>query len=540
MLDLIDATTNRVSRRRLLTMASGATVAATLGPASLAARQMDEATPSDAATPAGVPALPEFPMPSTLAADASPLFRAVTDTLVEAMRQSLVPGAAIGLLAGDREEHATFGLASLSSLQPVTPDTLFQIGSITKTMTATAIWRLIDEGALDLDAPVRTYITDLALMDSDVAAQVTIGNLLDHTAGWYGDEGFATGEEEDAIARYVAERLPQLPQVFPLGEYFSYNNAAFTLLGRLIEVATGTDYNSAMGNLLFGPLGLDDSLLDPVEVRERHYADGHGALPVNGRLAVAVMTPLWLPRSVNPAGSVWSTTRDLMRYARFHMNRNTTTGAANIVHPDSLALMQEPAIGIPGTSLQMGRDWFLQDVDGIRAVYHGGDTLGQHAELIMIPEHDFALAVLTNGQGGGSLVVAAALDAALAEVPELASLLGKIGLIASLTAAADASTVDLTDVQMAEYVGRYADPGEAFTVAKTENGLELSHETIQQPGVFLPAINPPSGPPAPLAFLAEDMGIVNQARIPFIRNADGQVGWLSSGLRLIPRVSDDA
>ena len=79
---------------------------------------------------------------------------------------------------------------------------------------------------------------------------------------------------------------------------FSYNNAGFTLLGRLIEVATGTAYNAAMGNLLLGPLGLDDTLLDRAAVLRRPYADGHVALPINGRPAVAVDTLIaWCVRN---------------------------------------------------------------------------------------------------------------------------------------------------------------------------------------------------------------------------------------------------
>ena len=155
-------------------------------------------------------------------------------------------------------------------------------------------------------------------MDEEVAAKLTIGNLLDHSAGFYGDEGFNTGDDDEAIARYVADRLPHLPQIFPLGAFFSYNNAGFTLLGRLIEVAAGTTYNAAMGNLLLGPLGLDDTLLDHAAVLRRPYADGHVTLPINGRPAVAVETPLWVPRSADPAGGIWATTRDVLRYGRFH------------------------------------------------------------------------------------------------------------------------------------------------------------------------------------------------------------------------------
>jgi hypothetical protein len=169
---------------------------------------------------------------------------------------------------------------------------------------------------------------------------------------------------------------------------------------------------------------------------------------------------------------------------------------------------------------------------------HGGDTPGQHTEFVAIPEHGFALIVLTNGQGGGSLAATAALDAALAQVPGLAPLSGKIGLLPALLAPADAPTVELPPEQVASYAGRYADPGQAMTFARTDEGLELTVELIDQPGAWLAAINPPPPQPAAVAFLAEDMAEVNRSRLPFVRDAEGRVGWVSSGLRLLPRVAD--
>ena len=535
------------SRRRVLSLAAGATVlAVAAAPIRRSAAQFTPvaspvAAPATAGTPvAGASAALAVPMPSTLAADASPEFRLVAEALVAAMQEHQVPGAAIGLLADGREEHATFGLASLSSLRPVTPETLFQIGSLSKTYTATAIWRLCDEGALALDAPVRTYIPDLTLMDEAAVAEVTVANLLDHSAGFYGDEGFATGEDDGAIARYVAERLPQLPQLFPVDAFFSYNNAAFTLLGRLIEVATGTIYNAAMEHLVLGPLGLADSLLDHDDVRQRPYADGHVALPINGHPALAVQTPLWIPRSVDPAGGIWATTRDVLRYGRFHIDAEAVTGAANVVSPDSLAQMREPAMPIPGTPLQMGRDWFVQDVDGTRVIFHGGDTLGQHADFFAIPDQRFVLTVLTNGQGGGSAAALAALDTALTQFPALVPLAGKIGLTRALMASPDVPTVTLPAEEVAAYAGRYADPGQVLTFVEQGEGLELSIELIDQPGALQMAINPPAPPSTVVAFLAEDMAVVNGARLPFVRDADGRVGWVSSGLRLVPRAEADA
>jgi len=136
-------------------------------------------TANEVPTPAVTDPGGGLPLPSTLASDASPQFRAVAEALTGSMRKHRVPGTALGILADDREEHATFGVASMNTLLPVGPNTLFQIGSLTKTYTATTIWRLIDEGKLALDAPVRTYIPDLRLQDEATAARVTVGDLMD-------------------------------------------------------------------------------------------------------------------------------------------------------------------------------------------------------------------------------------------------------------------------------------------------------------------------------------------------------------------------
>jgi hypothetical protein len=102
-------------------------------------------------------------------------------------------------------------------------------------------------------------------------------------------------------------------------------------------------------------------------------------------------------------------------------------------------------------------------------------------------------------------------------------------------APADAPTVTLPADELAAYAGRYADLGQALSFAQTDEGLELSVEMIDQPGMWLPAISPPSPPPAAVAFLAEDKAVANGGLMPFVRDADGRVGWVGLGLRLLPR-----
>lgn len=455
---------------------------------------------------------------------ASPAFRDVISTLTAAMTEFRIPGAALGILAEGREEHATIGLASLASLQPVTDDTLFQIASITKTFTATAIWRLIDRGILDLDAPVRRYLPGLRLQDETTAQTVTVANLLEHTAGWYGDQVFDDSDGDDALARYVEQRLPEQPQLFTCGELFSYNNSAFQLLGRLIEVATGTTFHEAMGRLLFAPLGLGDTLLDRKAVLERPYADGHTAMPVNGREAVLVQTPVWLPRCVDPAGGIWSTTRDVLHYAQAHFD------------DPSLAVMQEPVVDVPGLNLKMGRSWFIQESGGLRAISHNGDTSGQHSVLVLVPEHRFVFVALLNGQPG-AVAALAALDEALSRYPGLEPLSGQVGLMRALLAPTQ-SADQLKPDQLQPYAGRYVDPGKTTTfrlVGDPPQSMESEADLTPAPGAWEPAFASPPKPPSAVAFPALDLAVVDGVRIPFVRNANADIGWMGEGLRLRPR-----
>jgi CubicO group peptidase (beta-lactamase class C family) len=495
-------------------------------------------TANEVPTPAVTDPGGGLPLPSTLAADASPQFRAVAEALTGSMRKHRVPGTALGILADDREEHATFGVASMNTLLPVGPNTLFQIGSLTKTYTATTIWRLIDEGKLALDAPVRTYIPDLRLQDEATAARVTVGDLMDHSAGWYGDEGTYTGEGDDGIARYVAERLPQLPQLFPLGKFFSYNNAAFTLLGHLIEVASGTIYNTAMQNLLLGPLGLTETVLDRREVLQRSYSDGHYAGPINGKDSVAVQSPLWVPRSADPAGGIWSTTRDVMRYARIHLAADTGGGTGGIVSAQSLRQMQNPAKPVPGLNMSIGRNWFVQDVGGVRGFMHDGDTVGQHTVFLAIPQRQFAFVLFVNNLFSGPAVELEVLDAALASYPGLAELAGKIGFTRSVVAPPDAPTVTLSEAEAADYAGRYQDPGLVMTFVGSNGRLEATVEHLDEKNSLGDgAIGPSQPPPTSIAFLGKDMAVSQGTRVPFVRDDAGRVGWVENGFRLVPHTA---
>lgn len=177
------------------------------------------------------------------------------DNLAALLAEHRVPGAAIAVLAGGEVIDHAAGLLNTGTGVESTVDSVFQIGSITKLWTTTLAMQLVDEGRLELDRPVRDYLPEFALADQAAAARITVRQLTCHTAGFEGDIFTDTGTGDDCVAKLVAT-LSEVPQLFAPGEMFSYNNAGYCVLGRVIEVLRGKSYDECVRDHLFVPLGL--------------------------------------------------------------------------------------------------------------------------------------------------------------------------------------------------------------------------------------------------------------------------------------------
>ena len=242
------------------------------------------------------------------------------DAKIEAgMKAYGIPGVAAAVWAGGQEYVKGFGVTNIDHPTPVDGDTVFRIGSTTKTFTGTAMMRLVGQGKVDLNAPVRRYLPDFAVADPAVSAAVTVRQLLNHTSGWLGEDLQDFGRGDDAVARYVAS-MTRLPQVTAPGTTFAYNNAGLVVAGRIIEVVTGSSYETAMQNLLLDPLQLSSTHYFTDEIIGLNVAASHKV--VDGKPVVD--TGFWaLPRSCNPTGALMSSARDQLRYARFHLGDGT-------------------------------------------------------------------------------------------------------------------------------------------------------------------------------------------------------------------------
>ena len=443
-------------------------------------------------------------------------FRKIAKKTVSEMKRLNVPGVAIGIYHKGREFTAGFGITSVENPLPVTPDTLFQTGSISKTFTGTLAMMLVEQGKVDLDAPVRRYIKDFRLRDESVAKRVTVRHLLTHMGGWVGDYFNNFGDGDDSLAKMVKD-LAKLPQVQPLGAIWSYNNTGFNVASRIIEVVTRKPYEQAVQEMLFNPLGLDMSFFYPDDLLYTHrFVVGHQK--VKGEIRVA--RPWAIGRANNGVGGVVSTVRDLLKYGCFHMSN----GKRKLISGKSLRSMREPQADA-GPRGMMGLTWFIRNVGKFKVYAHGGATNGQQAYFFFVPDRDFACAILTNSDDGGILTS------------------GIFSLVLQTYFRVEMKTpepINIPSRELKEYIGRYKIGTECFDIKVKGRYLMYHHIPL---GGF-PTPDTPPGPAMPvMRFLFYEKDKIIGLDEPYkgalgdiIRNKEGRVEYLRIGGRAHKRI----
>jgi CubicO group peptidase (beta-lactamase class C family) len=463
----------------------------------------------------------------TAAQAAEELFRELDVKIVDGMARYHIPGVAIGVLYQGEEYVRGYGVTNVDEPQPVDGDTLFRIASTTKTFTGTTVMRLVEQGKLDLNAPVRRYLPDFRVADEAASAHVTLRQCLNHSAGWVGDDEADFGRGDDALARYIAS-MRELPQLTAPGTQFAYNNTALDTAGRIIEIVTDQPYEDAVRELLLDPLQLS---------RTRFFSDELAGYPIAGCHSVvedrAVFSPeLWyLPRNGHPDGGLISSAREQLRYARFHMGDGQATGGTALLSPASLQAMRtHPG---PGGTLVAELDGFgvtfglRRTAEGIRVAMHGGSWAGQYSGFFFVPERDFAMTMLTNSDGGSKLRLELFYDDwALQRFAGLHN--------------PPAEPMRLPAARLAEYEGSYVNLG----IDRAGNWVETVLTVQGNDGVL-------SGELAlgdavsdiDLTFYRDEYVLVEHDksqppgsyRANFVRDADGRVAWLSYGGRMYGR-----
>ncbi len=449
-------------------------------------------------------------------------FEALAALTEAKMREYHVPGVAIGVLDNGVITSRGLGITNVNNPMPVTQHTVFPIASISKTFAATMVMRLVEQGKIDLKAPVRKYLPDFKVRDENVSRDVTVWNLLTHTAGW---EGQVSGPErgEDTLRNFTATVMPDLMQVAPPTAAWSYNNAGFSVSGRVIEAVTGLSINRAIESLVFQPLGLKTAGTTAGDFIVHPFAVGHTN---RGNEPAGMMRPFSPSVSVT-AGGVGLGIEDLLAYARFHLGDGASPSGERLLSRASIEMMRTTQLHKQSTDDDIGLAWHLRTVGPIRVAAHGG-TLGGHILLLeLVPERNFAIGILTNSSNGWRLIQDVEREALKAyhgaTFPKNYAIAHR-GLVETLP------NVEPLAAQPdpAPYVGRYLRPMNAVSV-RVESGKLIVQEI------------PNSGDPRPvmpIAFFGPDRAVVTDGNdrgqgIEFVRDRDGQVTWV----RVVGRVA---
>ncbi|HEU0166050.1 MAG TPA: serine hydrolase domain-containing protein, partial [Thermomicrobiales bacterium] len=286
-----------------------------------------------------------------------------------------VPGMSVAVLHDGEIHEVATGVTSILTRQPMTTDTISQIGSISKVFTTTVVMQLVDEGKIDLNVPITTYIPELPLADENARANLTMAHLLSHSGGFEGDRFLDYGRGDDATTKSMLA-MDTLKQWFQPGELFSYCNVAFYLIALVIERVTGEVGEKVMQKRLFDPLKLDGLTYFADDAITWPHAIGHYLKDRATGLEIA--RPYSFPRHVNLCGMIIATPRHLIRFAQMHMNDGELDGV-RIISQEAAQLMRTPRINAGSEYRNYGQGWCVWDYPDFTAVEHGGATMGLRA-----------------------------------------------------------------------------------------------------------------------------------------------------------------
>lgn len=442
----------------------------------------------------------------------------VQDLLAQQCETHRMPGASAAYFHDGDVHYAMYGTTDADHPQPVTDETLFGIGSTSKTLTGTAIMALVEQGKVSLDDRVVKHLPDLPMLDEQARDTVTVGQLLDHSSGFIGDATADTGWGDDALARSIPILLANGPQLSEPGTLFNYSNTAVAVAGHLVAVLHGSTFETAVRELILAPLGMDNTGYLVWDIANRPHAIGHVATP-DGPKAV----PNWVTaRFLGPAGGAFSSARDVMTYARFHLT-GKTDGTAPISEESRLLMQQQRSTSRSGAE-GAGVSWLLGRRGSLRLIEHGGNLSNLMVSTFsMAPDLNLAISVMGNS-AAGSVVGNAVRD----------FLIDQVAGPQDITSTPLAKQPDLT-----EYLGRYAGGQWDMEVVEVDGQLDFGMRltTMEVQDEELRKVFESRRTRA--TFIdADQLAAADSPGAPvgdFIRDDAGQIQYFRSGLRLHKR-----
>lgn len=306
-----------------------------------------------------------------------------------------ITGLALAIVHGTEITYARgFGLTSVEDGGlPVTPQTLFCIGSISKTLTSALIMHLVEQGKLDLNASVMSYLPGFRFSDPEAGQRITLRHILSHTTGLPPAGKNFGPRDADALKRFVWEEIPRYGFIAPPGKVHLYSSTVFVLAGYLAEVVTGKYFDTLMQEMIFAPLEMTRSTFDRTVAMTyplalAHDRDASGTLRTKHRFIDNV--------SGNPSGFGLSSTLDLAHFAIMHLNTGRFQ-SMQWLSPESIALMQMPHISrYLHEDAGYGLALFTGSYKGVRWVVHWGLQDGYWCVMSLFPDRGVGVIVQSN------------------------------------------------------------------------------------------------------------------------------------------------
>lgn len=326
------------------------------------------------------------------------------ERLREAVEEQSVPGASFAVVDRDGVLRTRgFGTLAADSDEPVTPETVFSIQSISKTFTGVAVMLAVQDGHLDLDTPITDYVPDFSVhsrFEDHPERRMTLRHLLAHTAGFtheapVGNNIDARSPSFDAHVESISETWLR----FPVGERYLYSNLGIDLAGYVVQEVTGVPFETYIHERLLEPLGMDDSFVDSPDHNAAHCstcAEGHDP----GFLELPAYIPL------TASGGVRVSAEDGARFVRFMLNQGALDGE-HLLAPDLVAEMTRPAAtrhqafeGLDDAYYGLGVYSYRDH--GTYAVTHDGGGFGFRSSMKWYPEYGVGYVLLINSADAGA------------------------------------------------------------------------------------------------------------------------------------------
>lgn len=336
----------------------------------------------------------------------------VADYVVAMCHDLHLPGLALAIVQDDQMiyQHG-FGVADTTS-RPVTPQTPFIIGSLSKSFTALAIMQLVESGKIDLDAPVQRYLPWFRVDDPDASAHITIRHLLIHTSGlslYVGRQllgRHASKTREQAVRALKRVKLAHEP-----GTIFEYCNTNYLILSLVIEAVAGETYEHYIEQHIFEPLGMDHSFTSEGDAQRDGMATGY-------RWWFGWPRPVHAPYLTDALGAAFliSSAEDMACWLNVHLNGGSVDGVS-VLSAAGIEELHQPQVPTNRAGSMAAMGWRVEQLAGERIARHGGEVANYRADMVLVPERKLGVIVLQNCNNG--LVAQVGLDQVAFDVVRL-------------------------------------------------------------------------------------------------------------------------